>query len=141
MKYDARNLKINSIVLIILSILDFIIMAGELMVEKIDIDTIMADANTTEQIATIVFAAVIGVSVLTYLVTLYIGVKGLRQANGKCKGGANITWAKIMLVLNIIGFAGSIYDIIRGQMDIHYLCQELIYISIFYPYIKSAKNV
>ena len=68
-------------------------------------------------------------------------VKGLRQANGKCKGGANITWAKIMLVLNIIGFAGSIYDIIRGQMDIHYLCQELIYISIFYPYIKSAKNV
>lgn len=112
-----------------------------IQIEKIDIDTIMADANTTEQIATIVFAAVIGVSVLTYLVTLYIGVKGLRQANGKCKGGANITLAKILFVLNIIGLAGDTYSIVCGHPDIQYIGQTLIYISILYPYIKSAKNV
>lgn len=141
MKYDAKNLRINSTVLVILSILDIFIMVIQLATQGISIDNIAAEANATTQTAAIVFAAVIGVSTLIYLATLFVGVVGIRQANGKCKGGANITWAKILLVLNIVGLAGDIFNMISGQTDIQYFCQSLIYIAFLYPYIRCAKNV
>lgn len=141
MKYDAKNLRINGTALVILSILDIFIMVIQHVTQGTGIDSIAAEANTTKQTAAIVFAALIGLCTLIYLATLFVGVAGIRQANGKCKGGANITLAKILFVLNIIGLAGDTYSIVCGHPDIQYIGQTLIYISILYPYIKSAKNV
>lgn len=141
MKYDAKNLRINSTVLVILSILDIFIMVIQLATQGISIDNIAAEANATKETAAIVLSSVIGASTLIYLVTLFVGIMGIRQADGKCRGGANIKLATILLVLNIVGLAGDIFNMISGQADIQYLCQSLIYAAFLYPYIRCAKNV
>ncbi|MGN1089830.1 MAG: hypothetical protein ACI4Q6_05460 [Huintestinicola sp.] len=141
MKYDAKNLRINSTVLVILSLLDIFIMIIQIATQGMNIDNIAAEANATKQTAVIAIGIVIGVNALIYLATLFVGIVGIRQADGKCKGGANITVAKILFALNMIGLVFDIISVVSGQPDIQYLCQTLIYVSFLYPYIKCARNV
>lgn len=141
MKYDAKNLKINSIVLMILSVLGVIMFGARFMTGENSIDKIMENSDLSRQTALITLIVFSVLCCLMYLIEFYIGFKGLRQANGKCKGGANITLAKIMLVINILSLAFNIYDLIQGNRNIDSLCQSLIYTSFLYPYIKGAKAV
>ena len=41
MKYDAKNLKINSLVLIILAIVDTVIMIGQIMAEQLKLQKLL----------------------------------------------------------------------------------------------------
>ena len=141
MKYDAKNLKINSLVLIILAIVDTVIMIGQIMAEQLSVEKIMELANTTQQIAEISIAAFIGASSVVFLVTLFIGIMGLRQAAGKFKGKANIVLAEIMLVINILLAAVGIYGLIKGSNEFSSVCQSVIYFAFYYAYIRCAKNV
>ena len=141
MKYDAKTLKINSFVLVILAILDVVIMIGQIMANKLSVGKIMELANTTQQIAELSMAAFIGANSVVLLVTLSIGIMGLRQADGKFKGKVNIVLAEIMLVINFLLAAVAIYGLFKGSNDFSSACQSVIYIAFYYSYIKCAKNV
>ncbi len=141
MKFDAKNLKINSLILIILTFLSAIAMIGQIMANELSIGKIMELANTNEQIAFISFMIVISLSGLIYLITIFVGIRGMQQANGKVKGKSHIVLAMILLALNMLSLAVCIFFAIKGQFDIMNILQNVIYISFLVHYILCAKNV
>ncbi|MGN1423887.1 MAG: hypothetical protein ACI4XA_10960 [Oscillospiraceae bacterium] len=141
MKYDAKNLRINSLVLIILSIVDTVIMIGQIMADQLSAAKISELADTTQQIAEISVTAFICANSVVLLVTLFIGIMGFRQADGKFKGKVNIVLAEIMFVINFLMAAVGVYGLIKGSNDFSSVCQSVLYIAFYYAYIKCAKNV
>lgn len=141
MKYDAKNLKINSMLIMILSVLSVIVFAAKFMTGENRFENVREIYGWSGQSAFIAYIVAIVFSVLLYLLEFYIGFKGLRQADGKCKGRSNIILAKIMLVMNSLAVIISICGLATGKDDVQYLCQSLIYVSVYYAYIRSAKAI
>lgn len=141
MKYDAKNLKINSMLIMILSVLGVIIFAAKFMTGENGVDNINEISGLSGQNALIALIIVSVLCCLMYLLEFYIGFKGFRQADGKSKGGTNIILAKIMLVINLLALLFNVYDLIICNGDIQYLCQSLIYVNVYYAYIRSAKAI
>ena len=102
MKFDDRTLRINSATLIFLTIISMVMLIGEMMANQFSVAAIMQMTDTTEGMARIIMGICIGLFCLVFLMTLITGLQGIRQAGGKCKGGANVVLATIVLVLKIL---------------------------------------
>ena len=76
MKLDAKNLRINSITLIVLTVLSAISLVGRILANQISTAAIMERGNITAERAGIYVAITISVSCLLYLLTLIIGIRG-----------------------------------------------------------------
>ena len=139
MKLDAKNLRINSITLIVLTVLSAISLVGRILANQISTAAIMERGNITEERAGIYVA--ITVSCLLYLLTLIIGIRGFSQANGKCDGKANVILGTILLILKLISLAIQVYYVVKGQMEIIPLTRNVIFICFLVPYIMCAKKV
>ena len=141
MKLDAKNLRINSITLIVLTVLSAISLVGRILANQISTAAIMERGNITAERAGIYFAITIFVSCLLYLLTLIIGIRGFSQANGKCDGKANVILGTILLILKLISLAIQVYYVVKGQMEIIPLTRNVIFICFLVPYIMCAKKV
>lgn len=141
MKLDAKNLRINSIILIVLTVLSAISLVGRILANEISTAAFMERGNITAELANIYVAIIISVCCLLYLLTLIIGIRGFSQANGKCDGKANVILGTILLILKLISLAAQVYYVIKGQMQIMPLTRNVIFICFLVPYIMCAKKV
>ena len=141
MKLDAKNLRINSIILIVLTVLSAISLVGRILANEISTAAFMERGNITAELANIYVAIIISVCCLLYLLTLIIGIRGFSQANGKCDGKANVILGTILLILKLIFLAIQVYYVIKGQMQIMPLTRNVIIICFLVPYIMCAKKV
>ncbi len=141
MKLDAKNLRINSFILIVLTILSAISLVGRILANEISTAAFMERGNITAERANIYVAIIISVCCLLYLLTLIIGIRGMSQANGKCGGKANVILGTILLILKLISLAIQVYYVIKGQMQIMPLTRNVIIICFLVPYIMCAKKV
>ena len=141
MKLDAKNLRINSFILIVLTILSAISLVGRILANEISTAAFMERGNITAELANIYVAIIISVCCLLYLLTLIIGIRGFSQANGKCDGKANVILGTILLILKLISLAAQVYYVIKGQMQIMPLTRNVIIICFLVPYIMCAKKV
>ena len=140
MKNAKRNLKVYSGLFIILTVVDVMIMVGNFLAKNISIDNFAKNFNINENVMWPAFIATIGVIVLTFIIApLFIGIKGLKQADGKYKGGANITLAIIMLVVNILILAYCLYALLKEDHKNQYFYMFIIYICFYIEYIRCAK--
>lgn len=141
MKFDAKTLKIDSIILIILTIVNLFTLIGMVMAKEFSIETIMQMSSTTEKMALITFVISIVALCLGYLISMIMGLGGLRQANGKCNGQMNVILSIVMLVLKNISIVVCIYYLIQGKLDFEKVLLDLVYISFLISYLMCAKKV
>lgn len=141
MKFDAKTLRIDSTILIILTIVNLFTLIGMIMAKEFSVETIMQMSSTTEKMALITFVISIVALCLGYLISMIMGLGGLRQANGKCKGQMNVILSIVMLVLKSISIGVCIYYLMQGKLDVEKILLDLVYISFLISYIMCAKKV
>ena len=137
MEKAKKNLKVWSILYIILAIVDVVSIIGAYLSGDLKV------ANISENMQTAVLIIVIGLATLMALAKLFLGIQGYRQANDKTKGTGHITFAKIIFVISIIGCVAYIPDIINGfnYRKISDLCLNLFSLFVVFDYIKQAKYI
>lgn len=152
---SKHKLKVVSYVIIALAIFNAIMLGigwknGELREEvQAKLNQSMTENEVTEEeveqmgdtLLDVTFYSTIGITVLGILFKIYLGVKGLHQANGKIKGKGNIVWAKIIFICSIISIALSIMPLIRGEISIPSFTSSLASLVIISYYMLSASKV
>ena len=155
MDEQKQNLKIASYVIIVLAIINLVCMVvdftnGQLRgnVEKVAEETISQTESATEDltqmkdtIVNVALGTAIGAVAVGILFDLYLGIAGLRQANGKSKGKVNIILATIVFVLALIGMGMQIGPLTKGQVAVSSFISNLAGLLIMFYYIRYAKKV
>lgn len=141
MKFNAKNLRINSMILIVLTVLSAIFLVGMFLANEINVGAIMEKINAAPELANIFIVILIAVCCLMCLFTIIVSARGLRQADGKCDGKANVILATILLILKILSLAAQVYCVVIGQLEVAHLAWVVIFICFLVPYIMCAKNV
>ena len=151
MEENKKNLKITSYIIIILAIFNILLLGigfanGQLKQEVEDIvqDTMTESGASPEEVEqshdlvfNLSFYAIIGGTAINVLLDVYLGIKGLRQSEGKGKGKANIVWARLIIVFTIISTIMSITSPSRGRIPVAAITNILI----VYYYMSCAKKV
>ena len=155
MDFFKHKLKVVSWVLIALAISNAIMLgiswkSGELRDEaKARLNQSMTenhvDENEVEEVedtlSNVVFYAVVSLTILGVLFKIYLGVKGLSQADGKVKGKGNIVWATVVLVCSIISVCTSIMPLIRKEISIPSFVSSVCGLVIIAYYVVAASKV
>ena len=155
MEEHKKNLKITSYVIIILAIFNIVLMGisfatGELRenAKKLTEESISQTEGASEELGgvedKVVDMAVygtIGVAAVGVLFDVYLGIAGLRQANGTSKGKANIILATIIFVLALIGLIPMIISMTKQQTSISSIFSSVLGLIIMFYYIRYARKV
>ena len=155
MEEHKKNLKITSYVIIILAIFNIVLMGisfatGELRenAKKLTEESISQTEGASEELGgvedKVVDMAVygtIGVAAVGVLFDVYLGIAGLRQANGTSKGKANIILATIVFGLALIGLIPMIISMTKQQTSISSIFSSVLGLIIMFYYIRYAKKV
>ena len=139
MEQSKRNLKIFSCLFIVFALTDAVTFIIDWFNGKLKIENFTG--STTEEIAKVTLIAVIIIAVVAVLVKLYLGIKGIRQAQGKTKGKANVTIAKIIFICLIILFVLAIVAVIKNTGNYYDLINYAVNMLIMYYYIKYVNAV
>ena len=146
MKYDQKNLKINSMALIALAVCDAVYSVGQILATKAyDIDYLAETTGSSRNIVLVAMVLVYGITVLCFAAYIFMGVKGISQSNGKGKGRANVIIANIFVVINIILLLCNVIHLVQDTMSaniiIHSVLQSLLPLCFLISYVKCAKAV
>ena len=151
MEEHKKNLKITSYVIIILAIFNIVLMGisfatGELRenAKKLTQESISQTKELGGMENKVVDMAVygtIGVAAIGVLFDVYLGIAGLRQANGTSKGKANIILATIVFVLALIGWIPMIISLTKEQTSISSIFSSVLGLIIMFYYIRYARKV
>lgn len=155
MEFFKHKLKVVSWVLIALAVFNAIMLGigwknGELREEaKARLNQSMVESGVAENevegmedtLSNVVFYTVVILTILGILFKVYLGVKGLNQADGKVKGKANIVLATIVLICSIISVGTSIMPLIRKEMSVASFVSSLCGLLIIAYYVVAASKV
>ena len=155
MEESKKNLKVTSYVIIVLAIVNVILLGigfatGELRenAKKLTEESISQTEGASaelggmeERVVDMAVYGTIGATAIGVLFDVYLGIAGLRQANGTSKGKANIILATIVLVIALIGLIPMIISLTKDQTSISSLFSSLAGLIIMFYYIRYAKKV
>ena len=155
MEEHKKNLKIISYVIIILAIFNIVLLGigfanGQLKqeVEERVQDTMVQSGASAEEIEqakdvllNISFYGSISGVVIGVLFKIYLGVKGLSQADGKVKGKGNIVLATVVLVCSIISVCTSIMPLIRKEISTPSFVSSVCGLIVIAYYVVAASKV
>lgn len=150
-----EKLKVASWVIIILAIFNAVMLginwkSGDLRkeaearinqtLEENDVSEEEAD-DVEDTLSNVVFYTVVTLTILGVLFKLYLGVKGINQANGNVKGKGNIVWATIVLICCAISLGTSIMPMIRQEIEIPSVVSSACSLFIIAYYLVYASKV
>lgn len=139
MEEEGKNLRIYSWIFIFLGFFDIISIVIDYLAGDFNVDTELMGVS---QIA-FVIAMVITIIVFAIVVSikLFLGIRGLRQVQGKTKGKSHIVIAKIGFVIFAIALIGTIFSLTKNTSEIKSLLSNVIAILLLYEYIKDATTL
>ena len=142
MDKNRKILKEYSVVILILAALSLVRLVVDFCVNGFNVSNTSVEGVTESavKIATIIIFAI---GLLLLIPDVYVGVKGIKEANNPTGKGAHIAWALIIAVLSAIGAISAIIDITKG-FDISKLLAALDVAAdaaIFFAYYLTAKKV
>ena len=94
-----------------------------------------------DKVVDMVVYGTIGAAAIGVLFDVYLGIAGLRQANGTSKGKANIILATIVFVLALIGLIPMIISLTKDQTSISSIFSSVLGLIIMFYYIRYARKV
>lgn len=138
MENSKKTLKIYGILFIFLAVCDVGILALNYFLGDFKEINVEGISENIIQGVTIALAVVI---VIIALIKLFLGIRGIQQSNGTCKGKSHITIAKIVTVISIISVIASIPELKLETSVIINLLDEVVTISILFDYIRNSKKL
>lgn len=141
MENSRKNLKILSVVMLILAGLSLARIATE-VVSGFRVETIPLETTRTIYLVSVVIAAII--SAVLVVPQIYIGVKGIKVSKNPDSSNAHIVWARILLVLAIIAVVICVVRLVKSDDllgDILATVDAVVDVILYISFIKYASEV
>lgn len=142
MENSRKQLKINSILVLVLGAASLLQVIAELCFGEIN--RAQLPEGAPENILEITKIIILVVSLVILLPQFYVGFKGLRIAKKPTASRTHIKWAIVLFVCTIIGILNSVIEVINGN-DIKDYISSLLNLAlegiVYYEYIKYARLV
>ena len=139
MEKSRKNLKITSIILLIMAGSSILNILGEILFGEINnASGVSADILLITKIILLVF------STLLLWPQIYISIKGLKIAKAPDASNRHIFWATVLLVLSIIGLISPVLELLNGAsvyQNSGSILSILIDVCLYFEYIKYAKEI
>ena len=139
MEQTRKNLKMSSIVVLVLAGFSMLQVISELLFGELSNATIPEGAP--ENILLITRILIFSFALLLVLPSIYIGIKGLRIAKKPNSSKGHIVWGIILLVLASLSLISPVGDIINNGFkydNISAVLSIAVEITVFFEYIKYA---
>lgn len=142
MEHSRKQLKINSILVLVLGAASLLQVIAELCFGEIN--RVSIPEGSPENILEITKIIILVVSLVVLLPQFYVGFKGLRIAKKPNSSTRHIKWAIVLLVLTIISAIDRAVGILNGN-DVKDYVGSLLDLAlegiVYYEYIKYARLV
>ncbi len=138
MESTKKNLKIMSILVLILALFSLV---------RVAVEIFTADYSSVDATKEMIMVAQIVTAVLSIIILIpqiYVGVKGFKVAKNPDSSRGHIVWATILLVLSLIAI---IITVVQGIQDKNFkdkfasLGDAFVDIAILSSYISFAKQL
>jgi hypothetical protein len=140
MDKNVKTLKLLSKLFAVMAVIDALIVLLLLYVKNdATLMNGMTNAMGSLDANSALIASLITV-VLSFVIDLFLALKGLKQAKGEPVGTAHITLATIFFVLSVIGLLAAIFGLFKGG-DVATVLYEVINVVLYHFYRVSAKRV
>ena len=139
MEQTRKNLKLSSIVVLVLAGVSMLQVICELLFGELSNATIPEGAPDNSLIITRIFLFLF--ALLLTLPSIYIGIKGLRMAKKPNASKGHIVWGIILLLLTFLSLLSPVVDIINNGFKYDYISgffSIAVEITVFFEYIKYA---
>jgi hypothetical protein len=140
MENSRKHLKINSIVVLILTLSSIFDIASGL----IDIKNAAIPDGAPNNILEITQIFIIVVACVLLLPQIYIGFKGLKVAKNPDSSKGHIVWATILFVAALLSLASSIMEGVQNGFNQDVVLSALsiaVDVLVYFDYIKAANLV
>lgn len=140
MEQTNRILYVCSTLFLLLAVLSVVTLVASFASGEMNVTTLAETAGVSEDLVKPVYIATIIFAVLSILALLYMGLMGLRQAQGKPTGSAHITIAIVCTVFLAIALIFELINFFNApKKDWVGLCTCLASVFFAVYYIRSAK--
>jgi hypothetical protein len=142
MKKSRANLKITSVLILILVALTLIKIVAELIFG--DINVALMPSGAPENLLLITKIFVVTVSLIMLLPQIYLGVKGIWASNNRGGTRIHIPLAVILFVITVLSLISPIVGIIKWEDvwdNVFGLLSIALQLIIYFEYIKYSREV
>ena len=142
MEKTRKNLKITSIVLLIMAGSSVLNILGEIFFGEVNSAALsQGDPANTLLIAKFVLLAV---SALLLWPQIYVSIKGINVAKNPNNSKRHIFWATVLLVLSVLGLISPVLELLRSEgvyQNVGSILSMLIEVCLYFEYVKFAKEI
>ena len=139
MEQIRKNLKLSSIVVLVLAGVSILQIVCELLFGELNNATIPEGAPENILLITRIF--LLSFALLLTSPGIYIGIKGLRIAKKPNSSKGHIVWGIILLVLASLSLISPVVDIINNGFKYDNISEFLsiaVEVTVFFEYVKYA---
>lgn len=142
MEKTRKLLKVESIIILFFAGLSLITWVTELIFA--DFDNIVIPDGAPENALLIAKIAFFVIAFVLLIPNIYVGIKGLKMAKNPDSSKAHIVWAKVLLVIDVLGLISPVINIVQDvnvSSNVSTVLSLLLSIAIFFDYIRYATAV
>ena len=142
MEQARRNLKITSIIILILTGLSLVNLVCQIFFGAFK--NTEGPEGIPENIILIVQIVLAVITFLFLLPQLYIGLKGLKIAKNPNDSKGHIVWGFILLAMSIIGLLSPLMSIVNGVDmwdNVSTFLSILVEVLVFFDYVRYARAI
>lgn len=142
MEQARRNLKITSIIILILTGLSLVNLVCQIFFGAFKNTEV--PEGIPENIILIVQIVLAVITFLFLLPQLYIGLKGLKIAKNPNDSKGHIVWGFILLAMSIIGLLSPLMSIVNGVDmwdNVSTFLSILVEVLVFFDYVRYARAI
>ena len=141
MEKTRKNLKITSIILLIMAGSSMLNILGEIFFGEFNnVGSDVAPAN----IVLITKIILVAFSTLLLWPQIYVGVKGIKIAKEPTSSRMHIFWATVLLILSVVGLISPVVELVQAgsvYQNIGAILSLLIEVCLYYEYISYSKAI
>ena len=142
MEKTRKNLKITSIVLLIMAGSTLLNILGEIFFGELNSSAVPEGAPAS--ILLIAKIILLAVSALLLWPQVYVAVKGIKVAKNPVGTKSHIFWATVLLVLSIVSLISPVLELVKGEaayQNVGSVLSLLIEACLYFEYVKFAKEI
>ena len=142
MNNDRKNLKDFSILILVLSAFSLVRIIVDLCVFGLNASNVPVEGLTEDMVRTATIIAFV-LALLLLIPDVYIGIRGIKEANNPTGKNGHITWALVLVILSLIATISAVIDMFNG-FDVGKLLEVLVVVidvALFFFYYAAATKV
>lgn len=144
MEQSKKNLKTYSLLVLLFAALSLVRMIVALIAGDLDISTANLPEGTSVELVKAMALIIWALGLVFLFPDVYVGFKGIKEANEPSDSRGHIIWAIILLVISALSAISDIGNLLSGGnigMDIVALIDSAVSIIVYVLFIKYANEV